>query len=164
MQGLRQARASGGFISSCSRSVAPLARCDGRVTRSQSSGPSQEQTTAFAPSTGAMASPTSSSSAGGAAAARRRSPAPLRAVAPPAAAAGSGAAVMKTVEVDLGDRSYPIYIGPGLLDQGELLRKHIPGKRVLIVTNTTIAPLYLDRCAAGHWLEPSCATGPLAAA
>lgn len=34
----------------------------------------------------------------------------------------------------------------GLLDQGELLRKHIPGKTALIVTNETIAPLYLDRC------------------
>lgn len=55
---------------------------------------------------------------------------------------------MKTVEVDLGDRSYPIYIGAGLLNQGELLRKHIPGKRVLIVTNETIAPLYLERCRA----------------
>jgi 3-dehydroquinate synthase len=54
-------------------------------------------------------------------------------------------AAMKTVEVDLGDRSYPIYIGTGLLEQGELLRKHIPGKRVLIVTNETIAPLYLDK-------------------
>lgn len=52
---------------------------------------------------------------------------------------------MKTVEVELGDRSYPIYIGEGLLQQGELLRKHIPGKRVLIVTNETIAPLYLEQ-------------------
>ena len=43
-------------------------------------------------------------------------------------------------------RSYPIYIGEKLLDQGELLRKHIKGKRVLIVTNTTIAPLYLEKC------------------
>lgn len=53
--------------------------------------------------------------------------------------------VMTTVEVPLGDRSYPIYIGQGLLDQGELLQRHIPGKRVLIVTNETIAPLYLER-------------------
>ena len=52
---------------------------------------------------------------------------------------------MKVVEVDLGDRTYPIYIGRGLLDQGELLRQHIPGKRVLIVTNETVAPLYLDK-------------------
>jgi 3-dehydroquinate synthase len=55
---------------------------------------------------------------------------------------------MKIVEVDLGDRTYPIYIGRGLLDQGHLLQQHIPGKTVLIVTNTTVAPLYLDRCIA----------------
>lgn len=65
----------------------------------------------------------------------------LAAVAAPETASSS----MKTVEVDLGDRSYPIYIGVGLLNHGELLRKHIPGKRVLIVTNETIAPLYLDK-------------------
>lgn len=65
----------------------------------------------------------------------------LQAVAAPERASAS----MKTVQVNLGDRSYPIYIGAGLLNQGELLRKHIPGKRVLIVTNETIAPLYLDR-------------------
>ncbi|KAJ7953157.1 putative 3-dehydroquinate synthase [Quillaja saponaria] len=49
------------------------------------------------------------------------------------------------VEVDLGDRSYPIYIGSGLLDQPELLQRHVKGKRVLVVTNTTVAPLYLDK-------------------
>lgn len=49
------------------------------------------------------------------------------------------------VEVDLGDRSYPIYIGSGLLNQPELLQRHVHGKRVLIVTNTTVAPLYLDK-------------------
>ncbi|XP_073293646.1 3-dehydroquinate synthase, chloroplastic-like [Primulina huaijiensis] len=49
------------------------------------------------------------------------------------------------VEVDLGDRSYPIYIGSGLLDQPQLLQKHVHGKQVLVVTNTTIAPLYLDK-------------------
>ncbi|KAK8320909.1 hypothetical protein V6Z12_A12G067000 [Gossypium hirsutum] len=49
------------------------------------------------------------------------------------------------VEVDLGNRSYPIYIGSGLLDQHELLQKHVHGKKVLVVTNTTIAPLYLDK-------------------
>lgn len=52
---------------------------------------------------------------------------------------------METVEVDLGDRTYPIHIGVGLLDRGELLRAHIQGKRALIVTNETVAPLYLDR-------------------
>jgi 3-dehydroquinate synthase len=55
---------------------------------------------------------------------------------------------MEIVEVDLGDRTYPIYIGSDILDQGELLRQHIPGKTVLIVTNTTIAPMYLDRAIA----------------
>ena len=67
-----------------------------------------------------------------------------RAVAAPERAAAA-AAPMQTVEVSLGDRSYPIYIGGGLLDRGELLRQHIPGRSVLVVTNETIAPLYLDR-------------------
>ncbi|KAL5754423.1 hypothetical protein ACOSP7_022643 [Xanthoceras sorbifolium] len=49
------------------------------------------------------------------------------------------------VEVDLGDRSYPIYIGSGLLDQPDLLQRHIHGKRVLVVTNETVGPLYLGR-------------------
>ncbi|KAK4393878.1 3-dehydroquinate synthase, chloroplastic [Sesamum angolense] len=53
--------------------------------------------------------------------------------------------VSTIVEVDLGDRSYPIYIGSGLLNQPELLQRHIHGKQVLVVTNTTIAPLYLDK-------------------
>ena len=51
---------------------------------------------------------------------------------------------MHTLEVDLGDRSYPIYIGPGLIGREELLRPHIKGGRVLIVTNEVVAPLYLD--------------------
>ncbi|KAM6557961.1 3-dehydroquinate synthase, chloroplastic [Cannabis sativa] len=49
------------------------------------------------------------------------------------------------VEVDLGNRSYPIYIGSGLLDQPELLQRHVHGKKVLVVTNTTVAPLYLEK-------------------
>lgn len=49
------------------------------------------------------------------------------------------------VKVDLGNRSYPIYIGSGLLDQPDLLQRHIHGKKVLVVTNTTVAPLYLDK-------------------
>eukprot|EP00884_Botryococcus_braunii_P022740 jgi/Botrbrau1/914/Bobra.0167s0029.1 len=56
--------------------------------------------------------------------------------------------VMSVVDVELGERSYPIYIGRGVLEQGELLRKHVPGKRVLVVTNETIAPLYLERVTA----------------
>jgi 3-dehydroquinate synthase len=52
---------------------------------------------------------------------------------------------MKTLPLDLGDRSYPIYIGPGLLDRPELLSRHILGTRVAIVTNETVAPMYLAR-------------------
>lgn len=51
---------------------------------------------------------------------------------------------MKTLDVSLGDRSYPIYIGGNLLSQARLLTKHIKGKDVLVVTNTTVAPLYLQ--------------------
>lgn len=53
---------------------------------------------------------------------------------------------METVEVDLGDRTYCIHIGVGLLDHPQLLGPHLKGKKVLVVTNETIAPLYLDRC------------------
>ncbi len=52
---------------------------------------------------------------------------------------------MKTLNLDLAEKSYPIYIGQGLLSQGELLTKHINGKQVMIVTNTTVAPLYLEQ-------------------
>ena len=52
---------------------------------------------------------------------------------------------MMTLNVDLGDRSYPIYIGPGLLDRAELLVQHIPGNSAVVVTNETVAPLYLDK-------------------
>ena len=51
---------------------------------------------------------------------------------------------MHTLTVDLGDRSYPIYIGPGLLRNKELYSPHIKGRQVLIVTNETVAPIYLD--------------------
>ena len=55
----------------------------------------------------------------------------------------------RTLTLDLGERSYPIYIGPGLLGQGGLLRRHIPSRQVLIVSNETVAPLYLERLKAG---------------
>ncbi|KAM0848316.1 hypothetical protein ACQ4PT_054472 [Festuca glaucescens] len=53
--------------------------------------------------------------------------------------------VSTVVDVHLSDRSYPIYIGPGILDEPELLQRHVIGKRVLVVTNTTVAPLYLEK-------------------
>ncbi|WP_083599118.1 bifunctional shikimate kinase/3-dehydroquinate synthase AroKB [Massilia sp. CF038] len=51
------------------------------------------------------------------------------------------------LNVDLGERSYPITIGAGLLGDAALLAPHISGRRVAIVTNTTVAPLYLARVA-----------------
>ncbi len=53
--------------------------------------------------------------------------------------------LMQTLSVDLGDRSYPIHIGPGLLGQADLIVPHLAQKRVMVVTNTTVAPLYLPR-------------------
>ncbi len=50
-----------------------------------------------------------------------------------------------TLKVDLGERSYPIYIGQNLLDQTDILKKHIPGNSALIVSNETVAPLYLKK-------------------
>jgi 3-dehydroquinate synthase len=52
---------------------------------------------------------------------------------------------VKTVTVELGDRSYPIYIGAGLLDRPELIQPVLEGGRSLIVTNEAVAPLYLQR-------------------
>ncbi len=51
---------------------------------------------------------------------------------------------MQTLTVGLAERSYPIHIGSGLLAQAELLKSAIPHKRVAIVSNTTVAPLYLE--------------------
>jgi shikimate kinase/3-dehydroquinate synthase len=53
----------------------------------------------------------------------------------------------QTLNVDLGERSYPIVIGAGVLSDPEQIRRHIPGRQVAIVTNATVAPLYLDRVA-----------------
>ncbi|PKM34969.1 MAG: 3-dehydroquinate synthase [Gammaproteobacteria bacterium HGW-Gammaproteobacteria-10] len=52
---------------------------------------------------------------------------------------------MKILQVDLGQRSYPIYIGSRLLEQADLLTRHIRSKQVLVVTNETVAPLYLQQ-------------------
>ncbi len=50
---------------------------------------------------------------------------------------------MQTLTVKLNERSYPIYIGQGLLHQPALLRQLIRGQQACVVTNTTLAPLYL---------------------
>lgn len=52
---------------------------------------------------------------------------------------------MKTLRVELGERSYPIYIGEGLLGKTELLTPHIRGRQVMVVSNETVAPLYLEK-------------------
>ena len=57
-------------------------------------------------------------------------------------------AIHTTLNVDLGRRSYPIAIGAGLLDDPDLLARHVAGRQVAIVTNTTVGPLYLERVAA----------------
>ncbi|MBX5463802.1 MAG: 3-dehydroquinate synthase [Steroidobacteraceae bacterium] len=49
---------------------------------------------------------------------------------------------MNTLTVELGSRSYPILIGSGLLTRADLLARHIPGRDLLLVTNTTVGPLY----------------------
>lgn len=50
---------------------------------------------------------------------------------------------MRTVSVSLGERSYPIHVGSGLLRNPELIVPLLPQKRAAIITNTTIALLYL---------------------
>jgi len=52
---------------------------------------------------------------------------------------------MQTLDVGLAERSYQIHIGVGLTAYAELLLKHIPHKRAVVVTNTTVAPLYLEK-------------------
>ena len=52
---------------------------------------------------------------------------------------------MQTLQVDLGASSYPITIGSGLLTDRKLLEAQIPGRDLLIVTNTTVAKLYLAK-------------------
>jgi 3-dehydroquinate synthase len=48
-----------------------------------------------------------------------------------------------TLNVELGTRSYPILIDGGLLGRPEVFRQHLPARDLLIVSNTTVAPLYL---------------------
>ena len=52
---------------------------------------------------------------------------------------------MTTLQVKLGKRSYPIYIDSGLLSNSKLLSSHIRSKRVCIVSNNIVAPLYLEQ-------------------
>jgi len=54
---------------------------------------------------------------------------------------------MQTLTVSLADRSYPIHIGNGLLGQVDLILPHLKRKQVAIVSNTTVAPLYMQAIA-----------------
>ena len=51
------------------------------------------------------------------------------------------------MDVGLGERSYPIFIGEGTLGEGALVGPHLQGAapQILVVTNETVGPLYLDR-------------------
>ncbi|MEF8725094.1 3-dehydroquinate synthase [Candidatus Accumulibacter phosphatis] len=52
---------------------------------------------------------------------------------------------METLTVALADRAYPIHVGRALLDRGDLLLPYLRQPKVAIVSNTTVAPLYLER-------------------
>lgn len=52
---------------------------------------------------------------------------------------------MKTLTVELGQRSYPIFIGQHLLTQPDLIRPYVRAQQVCIVSNDTVAPLYIDQ-------------------
>ena len=52
---------------------------------------------------------------------------------------------MKTLNVELGKRSYPIFIGSGLLENPELISQFLYKSRAVVVTNSLVAPLYLEK-------------------
>jgi len=51
---------------------------------------------------------------------------------------------VKTLNVELGDRSYPIHVGRGLVNRRALFDELSAARQVLVVTNETVGPLYLD--------------------
>ena len=127
--------------------VVAIARARGDRSRMRASAMTTTTTTASASATGALAR-------GARGARATRGMARARALGKTARATGARCATARAsatasadvVNVDLGDRSYPIYIGSGLLDDGEALRAHVAGSTALVVTNETIAGLgYLDR-------------------
>ncbi|MDR2881391.1 MAG: 3-dehydroquinate synthase [Azoarcus sp.] len=56
---------------------------------------------------------------------------------------------MRTLNVDLGVRSYPIHIGDGLIDRAELIVPFLRTRKAVIVTNEVVGPLYFERLRAG---------------
>jgi 3-dehydroquinate synthase len=55
---------------------------------------------------------------------------------------------VQRIDVNLGTRSYPIFIGAGAMERADDLARAIPAKDVLLVTNTTVGPLYAARLTA----------------
>lgn len=51
---------------------------------------------------------------------------------------------MRTLCIELGERSYPVFIGSNLLARVDCLTPYISGKQILVVSNETVAPLYLQ--------------------
>ena len=64
-------------------------------------------------------------------------------------------ATPQTIDVSLGERSYPVWIGRGLLDDNARWRAALRGRHALIISNRTVAPVYLERVTRGlaglHW-------------
>jgi len=58
-----------------------------------------------------------------------------------------------TLNVELGTRSYPILIDAGLIGQPDVFRQQLPAHDVLVVSNTTVAPLYLPALTASENVE-----------
>lgn len=61
---------------------------------------------------------------------------------------------METLTVALGSRAYPIHVGQGIIDNSHLLLPHLRSPKVAVVSNVTIAPLYLQQ-----FSEPLAANG-----
>ena len=56
---------------------------------------------------------------------------------------------MRTVDVALGARGYPIHIGADLLARGDLILPHLKSRHAAIITNTTVAALHLESLQSG---------------
>ncbi|HEY9132694.1 MAG TPA: 3-dehydroquinate synthase [Dyella sp.] len=56
---------------------------------------------------------------------------------------------IRHIDVALGDRSYTVSIGPGLIDDTAQWRKALRGRHAMVISNSTVAPLYLERVTRG---------------
>ena len=52
---------------------------------------------------------------------------------------------VQTLNVELAERRYPIHIGQSLLQRADLILPHLARKQVAVISNTTVAPLYLEK-------------------